>query len=133
MDNESATMDRTGDASSMATVTRKESVLERAKKHFPYWIMPLICAGVWFCKFDFRYSCDEKAIMAFGPSKKKLTLGYSSYALGHDDYVARSRTARIRFHEQGPDNCLHFGYWYLARTLKVMGEVLRGSPLMPEN
>ncbi|RPA92185.1 hypothetical protein L873DRAFT_1710988 [Choiromyces venosus 120613-1] len=32
----------------MAAVTRKESRLERVKKHFPYWIMPLICAGVWF-------------------------------------------------------------------------------------
>ncbi|CUS13776.1 unnamed protein product [Tuber aestivum] len=41
-------MDHNSDASSMAAVTRKESRLERAKKRFPYWIMPLICAGVWF-------------------------------------------------------------------------------------
>jgi len=68
-------MDHTGDSSNIATVTRKESRLERAKKHFPYWIMPLICAGVWFCKFDFPYSCDEKAIMAFGPGEKETDVG----------------------------------------------------------
>ncbi|PWW76233.1 hypothetical protein C7212DRAFT_197098 [Tuber magnatum] len=41
-------MDRSSDASSIAAVTRKESRLEHAKRLFPYWIMPLICAGVWF-------------------------------------------------------------------------------------
>ncbi|CAZ86490.1 unnamed protein product [Tuber melanosporum] len=42
-------MDHSSDASSsMATVTRKESRLEHARKHFPYWVMPLICGGVWF-------------------------------------------------------------------------------------
>ena len=58
VDNESATMDHTSDASSMEAVAHKESRLELSRKHFPYWTMPLTCPGAWFCKFDFRYYCD---------------------------------------------------------------------------
>lgn len=38
----------TMDEDSLQGITRKESRLEIMKKHFPYWILPLISATVWF-------------------------------------------------------------------------------------
>ncbi|KAH8145560.1 uncharacterized protein LAJ45_10360 [Morchella importuna] len=36
------------DEDSLQAITRKESRLESVKKHFPYWIFPLISAATWF-------------------------------------------------------------------------------------
>lgn len=43
------------DDDSLEVITRKETRLERVRNHFPYWILPLISATVWFGWYSDEY------------------------------------------------------------------------------
>lgn len=83
------TADQPIDDDSLQGITRKETRLERAQRHFPYWILPLISATVWFGRYSLfifeEYLHVERALIS----------SLCSNVMGDDDFLVGARSANI--------------------------------------
>lgn len=80
------------DDHSLQGITRKETRLEIVQRHFPYWILPLISATVWFGRYSFFF---EEYLQV----ESALISPLCSNVMGNDDFLVGPRSANIHVDE----------------------------------